>query len=437
MRTYLVLKRLLVGAALVLLGWPAVQAWLPLVELAPLGGYAPPTAWPTFSWSAVRDNSYQPALESYAEGTVGFRSFFIRLRNQLAYSVFNVCKANKVLVGRRGVLLDEVAIRAYLGQDFVGEKQVRLNVRRLKTLQDTLARHGVLLVFAIAPDKACFYPEYHPAAFQNQPRSTSNYVAYARQMRQRGVNLLDFGAAFQRWKDTASYPLFPRGGIHWSGYGITLAGDSLARYLAQKGHLTLPSFRRTGYVVTTEPRDTDNDIARTLNLLHEPAAFPMSYPTIAFQSAADAQKPRLLLVGDSFSWGLIGFYPYVPALFNSKSELWYYNEEVQWGLQPYMTPGQRVSQLDRRAEILRSDVVLILFTQHNLRDFDKYFSETAFKLLCSYSAAQRARIAQLGGQLRQSAAFRDSLPQWAARAHRPAGDILTDSATARFEAEQP
>ncbi|RYZ22223.1 MAG: arginine decarboxylase, partial [Sphingobacteriales bacterium] len=49
-------------------------------------------------WSSVVDNSYQPALEGYAEGVIGFRSFFIRLRNQLAYSVFDVCKANKVPV---------------------------------------------------------------------------------------------------------------------------------------------------------------------------------------------------------------------------------------------------------------------------------------------------------------------------------------------------
>ncbi|OON70782.1 alginate O-acetyltransferase AlgX-related protein [Hymenobacter sp. CRA2] len=433
----LLIKRLLFGVLLIGLMLPALQTQFQLLDPPEeLGGYAEAAPKPEFNWPSLLDNSFQPAFERYMEEQIGFREVLIRLRNQVAYSVFRVSKANKVLVGGDDVLFDETAIRAYLGQDFKGLDNIRPNVRRFKVVQDTLARHGVLLVFAIAPDKANFYPEHFPAYFQQLPRSQSNYQAYAQEMKARGVNVIDLAAAFQQWKDTASYPLFPRGGIHWSGYGITLAADTLFHYIEQRGHLDLADFRSTGREVVDETHDTDNDVAKAMNLLVPPAPFRMAYPHIAFDPPKPGQvKPNLLVVGDSFNWGLIGFYPFYTTLFD-KFQFWYYNQEIAYG-NSLTRPGQtQVSQLDRKAELLAQRVILVLFTQHNLGGFDGNFSADMYSLLSPYSPAAEARIKDIEQELQRSPAVQDSLWQRANRTKTDYGGLLHAEAVQQYELQQ-
>ncbi|MBO0360920.1 hypothetical protein J0X19_23370 [Hymenobacter sp. BT186] len=405
-----ILKRLFLAVLLVVLLLPAVQTRFPIFKMGTLGGYSEQAPHPDFSWSGIFDNSYQPALEKYVEDRIGFREVLIRLRNQLAYSVFGVAKANAVLVGKNEVLLDEVAIRSYLGQDFKGDTVIQTNVRRFKSVQDTLARRGIFLAYVVAPDKANFYPEYYPSYFHTLPRAESNYTAYVRQMKNTGVNVLDLAQAFRQWKDTASYPLFPRGGIHWSGYGVTLAADSLFRYIEQHTHLDLPDFAATSRVITTEPRDTDNDIAKSLNLLKEPAAFEMAYPTVEFSPPKpNQQKPNVLIVGDSYVYSLIGFYPYIQNLLSDKTQFWYYNHQVQLGARDDMSPNKDVFQLNRKAEILNQKIVLVLFAQHSLGNFDRGFSADAFKSFNPYTAIDEKRVQAIEDKLRKSPAIQDSL----------------------------
>ncbi|UOQ80827.1 alginate O-acetyltransferase AlgX-related protein [Hymenobacter sp. 5414T-23] len=214
----------------------------------------------------------------------------IRPRNQVAYSLFNQARAHGVVMGKRNTLFEEAPILAYLGRDTVPAAEIRANVQRFRVVQDTLARRGKLLVFVIAPSKAAIYPELLPAAYQQQRPHRSNYDRYATSMREAGLNVLDFGALFRQWKDTSSYPLFARGGIHWSGYGLTLAADTLFPYLEQHTHLNLPDFRRTGLEVTTSPRHPDGDMVRALNLLWAPPSFPMGYPMVQFQPLQPGQR---------------------------------------------------------------------------------------------------------------------------------------------------
>jgi hypothetical protein len=373
-------KRLLLGFLLLLLLLPALQARLHWFPHAGLGGYAEQVPHPDFTPEGLLDNSYQPALEAYIDGRIGFREVLIRLRNQVAYSVFNVSKANAVLVGDDHILLDETAIRAYLGQDFKGADEIRTNVRKFKAVQDTLAKRGVLLVFATPPDKANFYSDKFPAYFRRLPRTVSNYTAYTAQMRAQGVNLVDLAHLFEQWKDTARYPLFPRGGIHWSGYGITLAADTLFRYMEQRGHFDLPDFRCTDVEISDKPRDTDNDIAAAMNLLVEPQPFRMAYPKIEFSEPRPGQqRPELLLIADSFGWSFIGFYPYLPKLFKEDFQFWYYNKAVTKG-NPTEGGGSTEQPADRKAEMLRHQVILVMFTQHNLGGFDGGFSANAYDI---------------------------------------------------------
>ena len=427
-------KRLLLAGLALLLALPALQAKFNFVEMLPLAGYAPPAPRAMLSAAALLDNSYQPALEKYLEDRLGFRPLLVRLRNQLAYSVFRVGRANNTVVGKDDIMFDGSAADAYLGRDFVGEAEVDRNVRRFKDVQDTLARRGTLLVFVIAPGKAHIYSDMLPAHYRRQPRTRSNYTAYAEKLAAVGVNLLDFSALFRQWQDTAAYPLFPRGGIHWSLWARDLAVDTLFDYVRQRGRFNFPDCRIVSREFSTTPRDTDNDLARVLNLFEEPKAALMAYPKLEFAPLGPGQrKPNLLLVGDSFGWGLI---PYVPAAFAPESRYWYYNSEVQWSGSGSTPEGTQVGALDKRAQLRGRDVVLVLFTEPNLRAFDNNFSQLLYNTYHPYTAAEQARVPAIKQELLRDTAVVNRLWKRAYQQETSAADLLTWEALSALDQQR-
>nr|WP_262907814.1 hypothetical protein [Hymenobacter sp. 15J16-1T3B] len=318
---------------------------------------------------------------------MGLREQLIRPRNQLAYSLFGRSNNQQIIIGRDGALFEASTIAPALGQTPpVPPAELRQRVQQFRRLQDTLARRGKLLVLAVPPSKAGLYPELLPAAYRPAWQDSSNYQRYVAALQAAGVNFVDFVPLFRRWKAAAPYPLFPRGGTHWSGYGVVRAADTLFRYLDRRGRLGLRGFRVSGTAVSTTPRYTDSDIAKALNLLWDPAPWPLAYPTVAFAPLRPGQpRPRLLLVGDSFGWGFIEFYPFVPELFAPDSHFWYYNHEVEWtGATPnhHVAPEQyEVRGLDRRAQLAAHDVVLVLVNEANLGSFDLGFSADMLQAL--------------------------------------------------------
>ena len=326
----------------------------------------------------------------------------IQLRNQLAYSVFHIGRVNDVVVGEDEVLYQSPAINSFLGRDFVGEKEINRNVRHFRSLQDTLAAHGTLLVFVIAPGKAGIYPEKQPLYFRNQARQRSNYTAYAEKLAAAGVNLIDFGAVFRHWKDTSAYPLFPRGGIHWSIWGRTLAADSLLRYLRERGHLAIPDDRITSRELSKIPRDSDNDIAKALNLFKEPEAYLMAYPNLEFLPAPPSQrKPNMLLVGDSFGEGLL---PYLVPVFSQDSRFWYYNRQVSWVGIGTPAEGEEVEPLDKKQQTNGRDVVLVVYSEPNLSGFDRGFTDDLFLRYNPYTEAENSKIKDIEAQMKADTA---------------------------------
>ena len=414
-----------------LLAAPALQAkwhWLPESSLSGLYEVAPRAE---FSLAGLTNSTFQPALEHYLEDRLGFRSWLIRLRNQLGYSVFHESWANHIVVGRHKNLFPPEDLEAYVGADYVGDRQVQFDAHLARAVQDTLARRGVQLVYVLAPGKASLMPENMPWHYRHQRGTLSNYTAYAAALAATGVHVVDLDRVFRQWKGSSPYPLFAPGGMHWSTYGAARAADTLQRYLRQTLHIDGAPFRLSAPEVATIPRDTDDDLAKTLNVLELAPTGELAYPKLEFLPTTTPQqaRPNVLLVADSFGWSLVNN-QFMGGSFSPESRYWFYNSQLSWP-GPELTPeGRDIFKIKAdRNQILKRNLIIVMYYPRNLNGFDRNFSYEVFRMLSPFNAAEASRHKALIEQLRGRAS-------WAAAAKADFEQHLSDTAALIIDRER-
>jgi hypothetical protein len=400
-------KRLLLGSVMLLMLLPAFQAKLRWVPVEPLDGYFDPVPRAEYSWSGLRDNSFQNQLEAYLQDRLGFRTWLLRMRNQLAYSVFRMSRVNTVVVGKDDVLFQPYSIDALLGK-YASPREMVNRVKRLKLVQDSLRAHGTQFLLVAAPGKARIMPELLPAQFANQPRSISNYDAVMMAAHRYGLNVLDGAALLKSWQDTSRFPMFPRGGTHWSGYATSLIADTLFRRIEHLTKHDLTDFASHGYTVATSidsVRYTDDDIQKVMNRIWESTPYPLAYPRVVFSPETGKQRVNALVIGDSFAQSFYNFYPYFQHLFTPESRYWASYEYVFW---PESAPeSHTVHDLNLREQLAHRDIVLIIITEQNLSHLGYGFTDEAYNVFRPKTAADYAAIDRRAKELENNASWEE------------------------------
>jgi hypothetical protein len=237
---------------------------------------------------------------------------------------------------------------------------------QLKMLQDTLIQLDKKVIVVLAPGKGSFYPEFIPELYHKE-RGTINIDLYRQYMEQWQINCLDFHRYFIDNKWTAPYPLYPQYGIHWSYYGMCVVADSIVRYVEKLNHIEMPHIYWND-VKMSQPKIDDADISKAMNLLFVPRSFEMAYPKIRFEPDDGKTRPKLLVIADSFYWGI-----YNTGWSNlfTDDQFWYYNKDIY----PGSIPIENINFLD---EISKFDIIIILSTDANLPDFGWGFIENGY-----------------------------------------------------------
>jgi hypothetical protein len=429
------IKRFLLSALLALLLLPALQARFPYFKEIELHGAFTIAPHPTLSWQALRDNAFQPALEQYLEDRIGFRSYLIKVHNQLSFSLFRASRSGDVIVGRHDVLFQTKPIASYRGADRLTDAEVRFRVRRLRALQDTLGHLGVPFLFVMAPNKARYQPEDLPDYYQSM-LAKSNYELFMQEMHAQGLNLLDAVKLFQAWKDTTQHPLFPKGGTHWSGYGAALFADTLFPRMESMARFDLIDFHRKGPVTVLRDslRYTDTDLTGTLNLLSSYKQYPTAYPTVVFDTLkANQRRPNLLLIGDSFNWALMQFWPYMQTLFAPESRIWGQDRNIFVYADNYTHDTRDFWQLDLRQELKSRDFIVMLMTEHNLDQHS--LIDQLYELFYPVPEATRNRVKEIEKALSSFPEIQQRLWDEAYQGNHQLADELHNNALAQYEKE--
>ena len=349
---------------------------VPLLQIITGGNYAPnlnggivAVEKPRFTKVSWLNLSYQQQYEKWFNENFSFRAYYVRIYNQFYYSLFHIPKARDVLFGKDNYLFEKNYIDEYLGRNFKGDDKIDRQIKLAKILSDTLTKRKIALMIIFAPGKATFYPEYLPEEYSNIPKKKSNYQSYIEKCNKYHLNYLDFNSYFLSLKNKTKYPLYSNCGIHWTNYGVTLAIDSMIRYIEKLKNIHLPQMKINGIEVSSKPRFTDYDLADGLNLIFKIPHPDYAYPKVEFVSDKNSVKPKVLVIADSYYWNIFG--PgYSSNLFTSGG-FWYYNEIAYFNINQSIP----VSSFDKKKEIEKQDLIILMSTDANLHKFSWGFIE--------------------------------------------------------------
>lgn len=365
---------------LTLLGFTMIfvqEQWRPF-QLKPLNGFTPATAFPTFNLKNFASGKYQDTLEQYSSENFGFREWAIRLYNQAAYSCFNKITNDNVVEG----LNHELYLKMYL-DDAMGhllwgaypdvetaKAAARENVEETLRLIDTLRQHDITFLFVFAPSKTKVYPEWMPEQCHTFDFSLQEY--YIELFKEYNIPHIDFLNYFRSIKDTAAYPLYTRMGTHWAASTIPWVGDSILRKIEDLTQYNLPSQLVVDTNITTDYYIMDNELERQMNLMFPLPKPAVPNPTFVYTDTIDADRPGLLIIGDSYSNQLV--YSGFGKAFDHW-DLWIYNKDIQSSRENYSWTEVK-KQLDAATMLQEADVVLAVFTAPMYYDYMFGFPET-------------------------------------------------------------
>jgi hypothetical protein len=371
------IEKILVFFLLVMLVIPAIQKEINVFSIKKLEGDFFLAEKPMLTFDSWMKGEFQVKFDKYLEENIGFRNFLVRLINQIDYSLFKTTNAEGVIVGKKDQLFEYDYIRAFTGIDFIGEENIDRKIRKLKFIQEYLKKEkNIDLVLVFEPGKTSYYPEYIPGKYKKNAGQQTNYDLFVQKAEKYSVRYIDFNAYFKHLKGKTKYPLYPAHGTHWSAYGMSIAADSLLRYIEKLRQIDIPEVTIDSLIVTTTPEKPDYDIASTLNLLfHLPKKEQLAYPVYRFEENLHKARPMILAVADSYYWNI--FNSRIPKNVFKNEAFWYFYGKAY--PETYFKETL-VKDLNLKEQIEKQDVIFLMVTERFLHKLGWGFIEDTYSL---------------------------------------------------------
>lgn len=374
-----------------------LQSFTHIVKMNPLKGFDKEEQPPVeLSFKTYYDGSYQDYLTEHAKRNTGFREFFIRNYNQVAYSCFNKITNKNIVKGRDQELYLKMYLNEATGVTFKqhfadvdeAKAEAQKNVEETLRLIDTLHQHGKAFLFLFAPTKPAVYPDKLPSYYKNHLFDFSLEEYYIQLFKENHIPHIDFYHYFQDIKDTFPYPLYPRTGTHWSEATIPYVADSVLKKLAEITGYKLPSVHYIDDNLSTDYSVQDGELEASMNLL-----FPLNKPAIPrpvfeLTDTVGTDKPNLLVVADSYFTQLRNS-TFIEAF--DTWEFWVYNRDVQ-SSNPQHQWKQLDQLLDAEKVLDNADIVMAVFTAPMYYTYMFGFPQTAQNLFQNGEISEGAKL---------------------------------------------
>ena len=357
---------------------PMTQMNLNLFGVQTLEGGISIAEKPEFKRENYWNLTWQEDFSKYVNDNFGFRTWYVRLINQIRYSFFNHTKAPGVVIGKNGELFIESYIDDYIGKNYIGRSKIDETVSKIKRLQDSLSARGKDLIVVFAPGKASFYPELLPNNYLGKKKDSTNYNVYAKSLQDNHVNFIDMNKWFFENKNNFKYSVYPKYGTHWNHYGMTIAFDSIIKYIEHKRNINMPDLSYEIVNYNSKLKENDFDIGILMNLLCPIKKDVNPYPFYKIEGGENFIKPDVLIVGDSYWWCVVG--DNLPKQFFREDEYWFYNKDV---IIQNNQQKDKVKELNLSSSLAKRDVIILMATEATFYMFPYGFSDNAYKLYCA------------------------------------------------------
>ncbi|MBR1124208.1 alginate O-acetyltransferase [Bradyrhizobium lablabi] len=359
------IMRLIVGLALALL--PLISAWNLLVptkqiQIGPTLGGVTNEAPVVFSWSAIRDGSFQKAVAHRLTDAFALRRILIRINNEVRMELFGELTAPNVLRGAKGQLIERLYLEDYCTRtEGMAAELAARNIPKLRDIQNYYVGRGGQFLYVLSPSKAAHLPEFFvdkvPCA--STPAARTGLVGeYVAALKQAGINVLDTATLIHSLKGKYDFDLFPQGGVHWNDVGGALAVSAIVDELnRQAGREIVPSFTFTWKL--SSAAGADRELIDLLNVFFPPLAYltpKVKYTTSASCADHPARQLEIAMVGSSFS--------HLPAAILvehnclAKLNLYYYARLGRFGGVPYHELQRNLGEAEMRP--MRDAKIMIL-----------------------------------------------------------------------------
>ena len=369
------IKNILIGILAVLALLQFIQYGTHFIRVKPLAGVVAEKSWPGFSLETVSNQQFQDYIADHTGYNFGFRPDFVRINNQLYFSLFRQSPYPNLVIGKDNYLYERPYIESYYGENFLGEESIDSSLMKLNAVRSFMRENGTEIIVVIAPNKADYFNEYIPGYLVENKR-TSNYDYYRKRLEEGGYHVLDANAWFKAMKPVHEYPMMSRSGIHWSVYGSAYLADSLVGFMEQVLDRRLVRFTIDSVEYPQVSLMTDKDLRDLANVFTTDKRRTYAYP-VAFSHLPnpDGYKPDIVVIGDSFFWTL-----YQGYLTNCLGDIsfWYYFHLI------YPQVAEKnvtTAEIDVLQHALDSDIVLLVTSTDNLKDFGFGFIEHMYSKL--------------------------------------------------------
>ena len=356
---------------------PVLQKQVPKLQGKRLQGSYEETKRPNFWPRRWMDGSYQKGFESYLKDRNVIAPFFVRMKTEVDYHLFHDIPHENILAGKNGHFFPKTDCEAYVGGNFVGEKDLKGKVDKLKFLIEHYQQKGIQFLIMLPPGKPAIYPEYLPDYYQEHPKDSTNRNVIRKLLHDRKIPFLDFDFLKNHKED--GYALFAQASLHWSHYGFGLAADHMRDYIVDELKLPMPLIQwKDSIEVRDQFAGMDTELVNGSNFLSPPPLDPVPYPIFRYQMEDSlAQKTKILSVSDSYYLALWD-HGLHSNLFAEGSLFFYYNHEVH---PPRHQNGKRMyaHEFDHLATIEEAQLIVITVYETNLNRFGFKFIEGVYE----------------------------------------------------------
>lgn len=347
---------------------PLIQQFVGLkISGDELYGYFDSAKDTTFTSSAWFSKEYQLKKDKYLNENFGFRRLLVRITNQINFSLNWEIKVFDIFKGKENYLFNQKFYKEYAGIACKKESAIDSVCRQLNQLNDWLKVRNKKLIICLAPCKESYNPEFLPASYLEKVKQINNYSLYKSRFEKDKLTVLDLNEHFLNVKEKTEHPIFNQGGIHWTIYGASLALDTMLKYMAVETGKKINQIKFPFVELSETPRASDDDILKPMNIFSEINAQVFAYPFIEYVYPQDScYKPKVMIVGDSFFYGL--FNTWIPLAFFSKDSyfLYYFREAFSFDERK---KGVKIKELNFSKELENTDVLIFFFSIGNLSDF--------------------------------------------------------------------